>query len=117
MRVIEASTLPAHPVGQFGSVGFFVALAGAAVHAVVARLEPGGRIGRHPAVVDQALVVLAGDAVVSGHDDVRVEASVGQVVIWTAGEDHETHTSHGLTALILEAEGLGDAFVAEGPRS
>lgn len=110
MRVIEATSLPGRPVHHFGSIGFSVTPAGTGVHAIVAGLEPGGHIGRHPAVVDQALVVLTGDALVSGDDGQLVETKPGQVVLWRAGEDHETRSRHGLTALILEADGLVDAL-------
>lgn len=57
-------------------------------------------------MVDQCLVVLSGDATVSGRDGLAVDVTTGDAVIWDAGEEHETATASGLLALVLEAEGL-----------
>jgi mannose-6-phosphate isomerase-like protein (cupin superfamily) len=110
VRVIDAASLPGRIVNDFGSHGFSVVPVGASVHGVMARLERDGRIGRHLAVEDQVLVVLTGHATVSGDNRESVEVGPGQLVVWRAGEEHETRTSGGLTALILEADGLADAL-------
>jgi len=80
--------------------------AGSTVQAAIFRLEPGGRIARHPASVPQILAVLDGQARVSGADGRFASVSSGQAVYWAAGEDHETRTDSGLTALLIEADGL-----------
>ncbi len=111
MRVLLAEGAAAKVVADFGSEGFTVSILGRALHSVLAQLGPGGRIGRHPADVDQAFIVIAGAAIVSGEDHERLEVGPGQVVIWGAGESHETRSDEGVVAIILEAEGLADAFV------
>lgn len=74
--------------------------------AAIFRLAPGGRIARHPAVLPQILAVLEGEGLVSGGDAEFLPIRSGEAVYWSAGEEHETVSDHGLTALIVEAEGL-----------
>lgn len=79
---------------------------GTPVQAAIFRLAPNGRIVRHPATVPQILAVLEGAGQVSGGDGEFEPISAGEAVFWAAGEEHETVTESGLTALILEADGL-----------
>jgi quercetin dioxygenase-like cupin family protein len=79
---------------------------GAPFQAAVFRLAPGGRIARHPADVPQVLAVLEGAGEVSGAEGAAEPIAAGEAVYWTRGEEHETTTAVGLTALILEGEGL-----------
>jgi quercetin dioxygenase-like cupin family protein len=58
------------------------------------------------AVVDQCLVVVEGDAEVSGEDGTSHVIHPGSAALWIAGESHETRSRSGLTALIVEADGL-----------
>lgn len=71
-------------------------------HVVVVDLEAGGRIGRHPAVSWQLLVVVAGSGEVCGEDGRPVVVTAGQAALWSPGEEHETTTATGLTAVVLE---------------
>ncbi len=71
------------------------------MQAAVFRLEPGGRIARHPAELPQVLAVLEGSARVNGEP-----LRAGQAVFWARGEEHETTTEGGATAVIIEGEGL-----------
>ena len=77
-----------------------------AVKAAIFRLAAGGRIVRHPATVPQILAVLEGEGRVSGAEGNFEPIAVGEAVYWSAGEEHETVSEGGLTALVLEAEGL-----------
>ena len=74
VRILDLTDLTGRPVPDFGSEGFSVAglARGTDTHVVVLALEPGGIIGRHPAVVRQLLLLVAGDALVSGDDGVLV---------------------------------------------
>jgi quercetin dioxygenase-like cupin family protein len=82
-------------------------LAGAApVQAAVFRLAPGGRIVRHPATYPQILAVLEGSGRVSGADGQLEAIEAGEGVFWSEGEEHETESDEGMTALVLEAPGL-----------
>jgi quercetin dioxygenase-like cupin family protein len=79
---------------------------GAPFQAAVFRLAPGGRIVRHPATVPQILAVLEGSGEVSGADGRAEPIGPGEAVFWRAGEEHETTSALGLTALIIEGEAL-----------
>lgn len=77
-------------------------------------LEPGGRIGYHPATVPQLLLVVQGEGWVRAGDGERVPVAAGDAVFWEAGEWHETGTDTGLVALPIESTGLEPgAYMAE----
>jgi quercetin dioxygenase-like cupin family protein len=79
---------------------------GSPMQVAVFRFEPGGRLRRHPATNPQILAILDGSGEVSGanEDDEPIEA--GEAVFWHQGEEHETKSAAGLTALIIEGERL-----------
>ena len=79
---------------------------GSAFQAAVFRLAAGGRIARHAARCRQILAVLEGAGEVSGASGAAQRIAAGEAVYWAAGEDHETRTDDGLTALIIEGDGL-----------
>ena len=79
---------------------------GSPFQAAVFRVAPGGRIARHPASYPQILAVLDGSGNVSGPTGVEEPIEAGEAVFWQAGEEHETKTADGLTALIIEGDGL-----------
>jgi quercetin dioxygenase-like cupin family protein len=79
---------------------------GAPFQAAVFRLAAGGRIVRHPATVPQILAVLEGSGEVSGADGIAQAIGPGEAVFWEAGEEHETTSAAGLTAVILEGDAL-----------
>jgi len=111
VRIFDVGDLPDRVIGAFGSSGFTLGHIGDGVHAIVIRLDAGGRIGRHPAVRSQLLVPVSGRASVAGSDDTApVDIGPGQAVAWDQGESHETTTDAGLTAVILE----GDEIAAVG---
>jgi len=76
------------------------------VQAAVFRLAAGGRIARHAATTPQVLAVVAGSGRVSGGAGNFEAIAAGEAVFWAAGEEHETESEGGMTALVLEAEGL-----------
>ena len=80
--------------------------AGAPFQAAVFRVAPGGRLARHPAAYPQILAVLDGSGEVSGAAGVEEPIEAGEAVFWPAGEEHETKSAAGLTALIIEGVGL-----------
>jgi quercetin dioxygenase-like cupin family protein len=79
---------------------------GSPFQAAVFRVAPGGRIARHPATYPQVLAVLDGSGNVAGPSGVEEPIAAGEAVFWQAGEEHETKSADGLTALIIEGDGL-----------
>ena len=73
---------------------------------VVIELAPGGVVGRHPAVAAQLFVVVSGTGWVSGSDRDRVPIRAGEAVAWEPGQEHESGSDEGMTALVVEAESL-----------
>lgn len=70
------------------------------------RLGPGGLLGRHAGRAAQAFVIVQGEGWVSGGDGERYAVAAGTVVFWDQGEEHETGTDSGLTAIVTETERL-----------
>jgi quercetin dioxygenase-like cupin family protein len=79
---------------------------GGAAQAACFRIAAGGRLARHPATVDQILAVVEGSGWVSGEDGREESIVAGEAVYWRRGEEHETRTDSGLTAIVIEAESL-----------
>jgi quercetin dioxygenase-like cupin family protein len=110
MRLVDFGPGSAWSIEAFGSEGLTQAplteplSRGALFQAACFRLEPGGRVGRHPATVPQLLAVVAGQGWVSGADGEPQAISAGEAAFWNAGEEHETWTDDGLTAIVFEAE-------------
>ena len=104
MRVVSLDAVPRRAVDAHGSTGFTVGALGLTeeAHLVVVRLRPGGTIGRHPAAGRQLLVVVSGDATVSGADGQGVAIGPGQAAVWEPGESHETSSTGGLTGFVVE---------------
>jgi quercetin dioxygenase-like cupin family protein len=95
------------PVDRYGSSGFEAAGLPPSAHVAVAALAAGGRIGVHPAPVDQLLMVVQGRATVTARGE-ALEIGPGQAVLWETGEEHSTDASEDVVALIIEAENLSD---------
>jgi quercetin dioxygenase-like cupin family protein len=79
---------------------------GAPFQAACMRLDPGGRIGRHPATVPQILAVVEGTGWVSGADGEPHAIAAGQAAYIEAGEEHETWTDDGCAAIVIESATL-----------
>lgn len=102
--------LPRRTIEAFESAGiemdFLPRVAGAAESSVhVATLEPGGTIGLHRATKSQMFAVIAGEGQVASADGVRVTLSAGQLVIWEAGEMHQSWASTAMSVVIVESDG------------
>jgi quercetin dioxygenase-like cupin family protein len=108
VRIIEAGPEQGHEVTQHGSHGMLAqALVRAdAVAVTVLRVAAGGEIGRHPTVVDQLFLVVAGRGTVCGGDEVWHDIAAGQAAVWTAGELHTTRATDDLVAVVVEMQNL-----------
>ncbi|MFI7546858.1 cupin domain-containing protein [Actinoplanes sp. NPDC049599] len=104
MEILDFRQVAGRPVQAHGSAGVVAqaVLSGDGGAVTVLHVDAGGEIGRHPAPVDQLLVVVAGQARVQGGDGTWAGIGAGQAVVWRAGEEHTTRTDAGLTALVVE---------------
>jgi quercetin dioxygenase-like cupin family protein len=91
-------------IDRFESVAARVRRLAPEAHVVVIELGAGGTVGRHPAAAQQLFAVLRGSGWVAGGDGVRHEIRAGEAVLWDAGEEHESGSDLGLTALVVEAD-------------
>lgn len=108
--------MPQYRLERFNSVGVDLAMlppSTAACSTHTASIAEGGTLGRHRAVREQAFALTSGRALVQVDDDERVDLRPGVVVIWAAGELHQTWAVTDVTAVIVETEGtftLGEDF-------
>jgi quercetin dioxygenase-like cupin family protein len=73
---------------------------------VFIEIGPGGVLGRHPTGSHQLFAVVSGSGWVSGADGERAPIEAGNVVAWEPGEEHESGSAEGMTAIVVEAEEL-----------
>jgi quercetin dioxygenase-like cupin family protein len=73
---------------------------------VVIEIAPGGVVARHPAVVPQLYVVVRGSGWVSGAAGEHQPIEAGEAVLWEQGEEHESGSETGMTAVVIEAESM-----------
>jgi quercetin dioxygenase-like cupin family protein len=89
-----------------GSISARVRRLASEAHAVVIEIAPGGVVARHPAVGQQLFVVVSGSGWVIGTGGEREAIRAGEAVLWDQGEEHESGSDEGMTALVVEAESL-----------
>ncbi len=103
MQIIDFGAEAGFSDNRFGSKGFTMTpLVRDADNVVCVRVAAGGRIGRHPAVAHQVFALVEGEGVAIGIDGVEQRVRAGQAVVWGPGEEHETRTTQGLTAVVVE---------------
>jgi len=93
-------------IDRFESISARVRRLATEAHVVVLEIGPGGTVGRHPAAARQLFAVLRGSGWVAGEDGVREDITAGEAVAWDAGEEHESGSDDGLTALVLESDSI-----------
>ena len=94
------------PLTAPGSVNAAVRRLASGAHVVVIEVGPGGVVGRHPAGVAQLYAVIRGSGWVSGGDGERELIQAGEAVTWEPGEEHESGSDDGITALVVESDSL-----------
>ena len=113
MRIFRFDPNTGKKIEQYGSVDAIfngILRTGAAVQIGVITLEPGGWIGLHEAAGDQLMLVVRGSAWVRGEDKSQQHfLAMGRSVFWENGELHETGTETGMTAIVIEGDGIDPA--------
>jgi len=115
MQIINLNRLPLQAIEHFDSRAVSVAplLRGAErVSMVVFLIEPGGVIGEHPAATNQLFCVIEGRGWVRGEELQRTQIRAGQAAFWLRGEQHESGSESGMTALVVEGDALDPALFA-----
>ncbi len=104
MEILDFRRASGRAVHAHGSVGVLAraVVRGDGGAVTVLHVEAGGEVGRHPATVDQLLVVVSGRGRVQGGDGTWVEVVAGQAAVWRAGEEHVTTAAETLTAWVVE---------------
>jgi len=77
-----------------------------ASHAYMLRFAPGGSIGRHRAGPPQLLIAVEGSGWVEGGDGRRMALRRGEAAQFDAGEMHAKGSDVGMTAIMLQQDGL-----------
>jgi quercetin dioxygenase-like cupin family protein len=75
-------------------------------HVGIMDLGENGIVGYHEATVPQVLIILEGEGWVRAGEDAKERVKTGDVIIWEKGEGHETTTSKGMKAIVIESEGM-----------
>jgi quercetin dioxygenase-like cupin family protein len=92
------------PVHAFGSVGVTAQalVRGETLAVSVLHVAAGGEVGRHPAPVDQLMMITAGRGAVQVAGGPWQDIGAGQAVMWRAGDDHATRAVEDITAVVVE---------------
>jgi quercetin dioxygenase-like cupin family protein len=69
-------------------------------------IQPGGRIGRHPAASDQLFLVVQGEGWVEGDDQQPERIFSGQAALWRVGELHQVFSEFGMVVIVVESSSL-----------
>ncbi|MFD1178125.1 cupin [Paenibacillus puldeungensis] len=67
-------------------------------------LSEQGIIGGHEAAVPQLFLVVSGEGLVTGKENVIKNIKAGELAVWEAGEWHEIRTELGMTAIVVESD-------------
>ncbi|WP_147457031.1 cupin domain-containing protein [Micromonospora pisi] len=104
MEILSFDVSAGQPAEAYGSVGVTAQalFRGEAVAVTVLHVAAGGEVGRHPAPVDQLLVITAGHGVVQAGSGDWENVGAGQAVVWLAGEEHTTRAVADITAVVIE---------------
>ena len=105
MKIVRFDPEVSLPITKFGSRFKVGALTGPGARVVqVVHLETDGSIGRHEAPARQLRGIVSGSGWVSGEDGRRRVLRPGYAALWEQGEQHETGSDEGLTAICIEGE-------------
>ena len=109
MKVFRFDAEVGRRVEQFGSTQVILAraarLSGQAQVSCM-YIGPGGMVGYHLATTPQLFLVVQGEGWVRGESTERVPIHPGEAAFWDAGEGHASGSAFGMTAIVVESEGI-----------
>ena len=108
MKIITMNKIEGKTITQYDSnlIMRKILMTDKPAHVVIMQLDEGGIVGYHEATVPHILLVIEGEGWVRTGTDPKVRIAVGDAVIWEKGEGHETSSEKGLTAIVIESEGV-----------
>lgn len=109
MKISRFDPQVGRKIEQFGSAN--VILSGIARLNTEAQVScmyigPGGMVGYHLATTPQLFLVVQGEGWVRGESTERVPIHPGEAAFWDAGEGHASGSAFGMTAIVVESEGI-----------
>lgn len=113
MKIYPLAKSNAIQIDKHNSNGFFInrlATLDSKISINFIHLEANGIIGNHKAPVNQILLIVDGEAMVSSNNQTSVSINKNTAIFFEAGEMHETRTDNGLNAIIIESPDLSDDF-------
>ncbi|CAM3613028.1 cupin [Paenibacillus lupini] len=97
-------------ISAYGSVNLImskIAQTAGNFHVGCMHLSNDGLVGGHVATIEQLFLVMSGNVEVrSATDEPWTKLCQGEAVFWRQGDWHETRTTLGAMALVIECEGL-----------
>lgn len=115
MKIYRLKSEDSRSITAYGSEGAEITpilRSTTACHVAQLKLSAGGSVGLHPAVGEQVFLVLEGEGWVEGETGGRA-VRPGDAAYWTNGENHQSGSNKGLTALLIEGEELIVRFSLE----
>jgi len=84
----------------------------ASIQIICMHFGAGEVVGYHRATVPQLFLLVAGAGWVCGTERVRHAINPYEAAFWDTGEWHEAGSETGMTALVIEGEGIGPTLLA-----
>lgn len=69
-------------------------------------IGPEGKLGSHPATINQLFLVVSGQGWVIGKEGIKYQIHSGRAAFWEVGEIHESGSEQGMVVIIIEGEDL-----------
>jgi quercetin dioxygenase-like cupin family protein len=99
-----------HPISAYGSDNVVMSgiqrIAEGALQIGCMYIGTQGIVGYHQATTRQLFLIVEGAGWVRGEDAKRHPVTPGQAAFWEAGEWHESGSDFGMTAIVLEGDGI-----------
>ena len=74
-------------------------------------LEEHGILGFHQAKTTQMMLIVQGEGTITNDQETYMDVQQGDIVLWEENEWHETQSSQGLTAIVIEGTHMDPSFL------
>jgi len=114
MQVYDTGLNKGKHIQDFGSTGVTIStlISSRTWHVALLQIEPNGLLGAHKVATDQLMILVQGNARVSGDTGDPVDIVPGSAPFWNRGERHEVRAgSKGCLAVIVEGDKLAQSLM------